>query len=298
MAETIRLVHCSDIHVTSPKLDWRAADWMSKRLTSWMNLQLRGRGKRFASASDIVARAVDDWRQRSIDHIVFSGDATALGFEEEVQRAAECLRVGEASGLAVPGNHDYLIERAAASGHFERYFSPWLQGRRIGDFPYPFAQQIGPVWLIGVNAATGNCWPWDATGAVDAPQLERLRELLASIPAGAVKILIVHFPICVASGGPETSAHRLRNLAALLDVANTGGVSLWLHGHRHGPYFFQQPAGAAFPVICAGSTTQLGICSHGEYTITQRTLTAVRRVYDPEGQSFRDVETFKLDLKR
>ena len=49
---------------------------------------------------------------------------------------------------------------------FEDAFAPWQQGRRIGVHPYPFAQQVGPVWLIGVNAATGNRLPWNATGAV------------------------------------------------------------------------------------------------------------------------------------
>jgi 3',5'-cyclic AMP phosphodiesterase CpdA len=298
MTDAIRLVHCSDIHVSAPRLEWRAADWFSKRLTSWLNHRL-GRARRFALAEEILARAQDDWQQRGVQHIVFSGDATALGFESEVRRASECLRVGQSSlsGLAVPGNHDYCTVAAAASGHFERWFAPWQQGRRIGNNTYPFAQAVGPAWLIGVNAATGNRLPIDASGKVGAAQLERLGQLLASLPADAVKILVVHFPICVASGQPESYYHGLRDLDALLAVANAGGVSLWLHGHRHRPYHFARAPGAAFPVICAGAATQHGIWSHGEYTIAQGTLSAVRRVYDPEGRCFRDVETFTLELR-
>jgi 3',5'-cyclic AMP phosphodiesterase CpdA len=300
MADTIRLVHFSDIHITAPRLDWRAADWFSKRLTSWANHALLGRGRRFALAEEIAARALDDWRARGIEHLVFSGDATALGFEAEIRQAAQCLGVGQSGtpGLAVPGNHDYCTMQAAESGAFERCFAPWQQGRRIGASTYPFAQQAGPAWLIGVNAATGNVWPWDATGAVGAEQLERLRQLLAQLPADAVKILVIHYPICLSNGQPETRNHGLRDLDAVVDVANAGGVSLWLHGHRHHPYGFEQPGRARFPAICAGAAAEHGIWSHGDYTIAGSTLNAVRRVYDPAARSFRDAETFTLQLPR
>jgi 3',5'-cyclic AMP phosphodiesterase CpdA len=301
MADTIRLAHFSDIHITAPQLEWRAGDWFSKRLTSWLNHRL-GRAHHFARAEEIVALALEEWQRRGVEHLVFSGDATALGFEAEIRRAAECLRVGQAGlpGLAVPGNHDYCTRSAAASGNFERWFAPWQQGRRIDEHPYPFAQAAGPAWLIGVNAATGNRWPWDATGAVGAAQLERLRQLLGALPADAVKILVLHFPICLSDGRPEARFHGLRDLDALLEVAHAGGVDLWLHGHRHRPYAMQRPGAGnvAFPVICAGTATQHGIWSHGEYTITRNTLHAIRRIYDPDGRCFRDAETFSLQLKQ
>ena len=41
-----------------------------------------------------------------VEHILFSGDATALGFESEMRLAAELLEVDRRPGLAVPGNHD------------------------------------------------------------------------------------------------------------------------------------------------------------------------------------------------
>jgi 3',5'-cyclic AMP phosphodiesterase CpdA len=184
---------------------------------------------------------------------------------------------------------------AAVSGHFEQHFGPWQEGRRIGEHRYPFAQQVGPVWLIGVNAATGNRWPWDAAGAVGAEQLERLRQLLASLPAG-VKILVIHFPVCLSSGRRETWYHGLRDLDAVLDVCHTGGVSLWLHGHRHSPYYFQTADRARFPVICAGTATQRRLWSYGEYAIEGDVVTATRRAYEPDRRAFVDVETFELKL--
>jgi 3',5'-cyclic AMP phosphodiesterase CpdA len=299
MADTVRLAHFSDIHLSSTQMRWTARDWFSKRLTSWLNHRL-GRGRRFARAEEIVARALEDWRQRGVEHLVFSGDATAMGFEAEIRQAAESLGVGRAAipGLAVPGNHDYCTRSAAAAGHFERWFAPWQQGRRIGEHTYPFAQPVGPAWLIGVNSATGNRWPWDATGAVGAEQLARLQQLLASLGSDAVKILVLHYPICLADGRPESRFHKLRDLDALLEVAHAGGVDIWLHGHRHHPYALERPGRAAFPVICAGAATQQGIWSHGEYTITKNMLHAVRRVYDPDEHCFRDAETFSFPLKQ
>jgi 3',5'-cyclic AMP phosphodiesterase CpdA len=293
----IRLAHFSDIHLTSALPDWTAGDWFSKRLTSWMNLHFAGRGRKFAHADDIMARLMDELEARKVDQVVFSGDATALGFESELLRAAEILRAGQfpIPGIAVPGNHDYCTVKAAASGAFERHFARWQEGRRIGEHRYPFAQPIGPAWLVGVNAATGNRWMWDARGLVGAEQLERLRRLLADLPG--LKILVVHYPVCLSTGRREPWHHALRDLDASLEVARAGGVGLWLHGHRHTPYFLPHADGATFPIVCAGTATQEGIWSYGEYRIEGDHLQALRRVYDPAGRCFRDIEEFELKLR-
>ncbi len=293
----IRLAHFSDIHLISPRLEWALKDWFSKRLTSWLNYRFRGRAQRFAYADEIVPRLMDELLTRKFDHLVFSGDATVLGFESEVRKAAEFLRVGHfpIPGLAVPGNHDYLTYSSATSGVFEHAFAPWQTGRRIGVHPYPFAQQVGPLWIIGVNAATGNRLPWNATGKVGDSQLERLQHLLQGLPAG-IRILVIHYPICLSNDTPEKRFHALRDLDAVLAVARASGVNLWLHGHRHTPYHHQQLAAAPFPVICAGSATQHGIWSYNEYAIDANELQAVRRAYDPADGRFHEVETFSLRL--
>lgn len=291
----IRLAHFSDIHVTCATPDWQIADWFSKRLTTWLNQYFR-RARKFARADEIVACLMDELPLRGIDHLIFSGDATTMGFASELSHAARLLRVTELRGLAIPGNHDYCTPRAASSGAFEQHFAPWQTGRRIGEHRYPFAQQAGPIWLIGVNAATGNRLPWDAGGSVGAEQLDRLRQLLTELEPG-IRILVVHFPICLASGKSEPAYHGLRDLDALLDVAKAGCVNLWLHGHRHSAYHFQAAPIGNLPVICAGTATQADLWSYGEYTIDGADLHAVRRAYDPIAKCFRDVETFALRLQ-
>src|SRR5262249_16935513 len=51
-----------------------------------------------------------------------------------------------------------------------------------------------------------------------------------------------------------------------------------------------------FPAICAGSATQNGLWSYGEYTITGRRLRAVRRTFDPRAGRFQERESFEMEL--
>jgi 3',5'-cyclic AMP phosphodiesterase CpdA len=291
----VRLAHLSDVHVTTRRVGWRREDWLGKRLAAWANLRILGRGFRFRKANLVLEAAYEDLRRRGCQHLVFSGDATAMGFEEEIVEAVRLMRVGQTPGLAVPGNHDYCTRTAMLSGHFERHFAPWQAGVRVGPEVYPFAQRVGHVWLIAVNSATANRWAWDARGHVGEGQLDRLRLLLERIEGGP-RILVTHYPVARASGRRELRVRSLRDLDALLVTAQRGGVGLWLHGHRHDWYFHPNEALAPFPVICAGSTTQTGFWSYGEYEIVGSRFRARQRVYDPTNHRFRDGGGFELDL--
>jgi len=294
----IRLAHLSDVHISARPLGWTARDWFSKRLTGWMNLNCFGRARRFRETDEVFLRLMGELRQRQLDHVVFSGDATALGFPAEFEHAAKLFGINGPEplpGLAVPGNHDYYTSVAERAGLFERYFASWQSGERIGTHVYPFAQRVGPIWLVGVNSCTANFWCWDASGRVGAAQLERLQQLLTRLGDGP-RILVTHYPVALADRRPESGHHGLRDLDALIAVAARGGVGLWLHGHRHGAYRHLDNGLAPFPVVCAGSATETGRWSYGEYQIDGRDLQAVRRVYDPSARAFRDAEAFALTL--
>jgi 3',5'-cyclic AMP phosphodiesterase CpdA len=294
----IRLAHFSDIHITAPALEWRPGDWFTKRYPGWFNFRWLGRRYRFRHADHVLAVLAKELRQRAPDRVVFSGDATALGFTSEFRRAADLLGVADPHGphgLAVPGNHDYYTRAVAASGLFEKYFAPWMGGERVDGATYPFAQRVGAVWLVGVNSCTGNRWPWDAAGSVGHEQRERLRVLLGRLEPGP-RILVTHYPVALASGRHERRTHGLRDLADLITVAAQGGVCLWLHGHRHDVYHLPEPGQAPFPVICAGSATQTGHWSYGEYTLEERRCRVVCRVYDPAARRFREGLAYELQL--
>ena len=291
----VRLAHLSDVHITAPKLEWVRGDWFNKRLAAWFNFRWLGRRKRFRHADQVLVQLMAEIAQRDIDHIIFSGDATALGFASEFQRAADMMKVSTLPGMAVPGNHDYCTVPAAVSHYFEKSFAPWLHGRGIGYDLYPFAQRVGPVWLVGVNSATGNRWAWDAGGAVGPGQRERLAKLLAELEPGP-RILVTHFPICLANGKPEAWARGMRDIHDVVAIAAKGGVSLWLHGHRHAFYYFQKPPLAPFPVICGGSATQTGLWTYGEYTVDEKKMDVVRRSFNLNKNAFEDAQRFTIEF--
>jgi 3',5'-cyclic AMP phosphodiesterase CpdA len=286
----LRLAHVSDVHLFCPEARWRLGDWFSRRWAGWWNHRFWPRARLFAEAEAVLRTLVGDIHERRPDLLLFSGDATALGFEEEFALAAQLLRVGDPTGvpgLAVPGNHDYYTHRSTALGHFEKYFGPWLQGERIGDATYPFARKLGPIYLIAVNSSKPNRWPWDATGRVGEDQRLRLRRLLA-LPhiAACPRVLVTHYPICLADGRPETRVHGLRDLSETVAVAEADGVSLWLHGHRHHPYQVLSSPLSSIPSICAGSGTQRGLWSYAEYALDGWRLQITRRRYQPERGTF------------
>ena len=111
MASPVRLVHLSDIHVTASPLGWRRSDWFNKRLTSWLNLHCLDRAARFRKGEEILALLMAELRAQRPDCVIFSGDASNLGLDAEIARAAALLEMSKDDrlpGLAVPGNHDYL----------------------------------------------------------------------------------------------------------------------------------------------------------------------------------------------
>jgi 3',5'-cyclic AMP phosphodiesterase CpdA len=297
-ATTVRLAHISDLHLPTPLTGWRRRDWFSKRLTGWINLRWLGRQRRFRHAADILAALTARFRHTRPDRVVFTGDATNLGLDGEFARAAELLGLGGPDplpGITVPGNHDHYNRAVVADALFERHFDAWQVGHRVDGSRYPFAQRVGHLWLVALNSSYPNRWAWDASGRVGAEQLERLKRLLADLDGG-LRVLVTHYPVCLASGRPEPWAHGLRDLADVVRVAAEGGVCLWLHGHRHGAYHHAKSRFAPFPVVCAGSSTQTGRWCHGEYTITGRHFHGVRRIYDPHEKAFRDGGVFEFEL--
>jgi 3',5'-cyclic AMP phosphodiesterase CpdA len=295
---TVRLAHFSDIHLTARPLGWRVRDAFNKRPTGWVNVAVLGRGRRFKHANDVTAALRGEFAARGFDQLVFSGDATTLGFHSEMSESARRLGVGDASlppGIAVPGNHDVYVWRSARDRLFEDAFAPWQHGQRVSADHYPFARKVGHAWLIGLNSSVPNFWLWDARGRVGAGQLDRFKQLCAALDSGP-RIVVSHYPLLMQGHKREPRWHRLRDWAKVLEVAAECGVSLWLHGHRHHWYFLPPGANLPFPTICTGSSTQTGRWGYHDYTIDGWNLKAVRRVYDLSAGAFVDGERFEFEL--
>ena len=195
----------------------------------------------------------------------------------------------------MPGNHDVYVSRAERRRRIRGRLRLLAAGERVGDSIYPFARKVGHLWLIALNSAKSNFWMWDATGKVGEKQLARLRELCAGLDDGP-RIVVSHYPILTKKRIPEPRFHRLRDWDRVRDVAAECGVSLWLHGHRHGWYVLPGGEELPFASICAGSSTQTKKWGYNEYTIEGRRLTGLRRTFDADCAGFRDAETFELEL--
>jgi len=296
---TVCLAHFSDVHLTSDRLGWRPRDLFGKRASGWVNVAVLGRGRRFRLANAVVEAMKRDFREQRFDRLVFSGDATTMAFEREMQEAAVRLGVGDPTlppGIAVPGNHDLYTPAAVRSRAFERAFAPWQTGQRlVPDETYPFAQKVGHVWLIALNSARANHLPWDATGQVGAAQLARFKALMATLDPGP-RIVVSHYPLLTRSRKPESRWHGLKNWRAVRDAAAECGVNLWLHGHKHAWYYLAAGDEQPFASINVGSSAQMKLWGYHAYTIDGWNLHAVRRTYCPERDDFQDQEAFDLNL--
>ncbi len=136
---------------------------------------------------------------------------------------------------------------------------------------------------------------WDASGKVGESQLDRLRELTASLDDGP-RIVVSHYPILTQKRVPEPRFHRLRDWKRVRDVAAECGISLWLHGHKHKWYVLPAGENLPFATICAGSSTQTKRWGYHEYAIDGWKLSGLRRVFDPAAGTFQDTDTFELLL--
>lgn len=296
----IRLAHFSDVHLTTPQLGWRIRDLLGKRTTGWVNVKLLGRGKRFRFAGQVVDALKREFRERTFDQLVFSGDATTMAFDSEVIAAAKHLGVGDVTlpqGFAVPGNHDLYTFGSVRRRMFEIAFADWQHGERTDAmFTYPFARKVGHAWLIALNSARANLFPWDATGKVGHAQLGRLRELIAKLDDGP-RIIVSHYPILTRGRKPEPRWHRLKDWKHVRDVAAACGASLWLHGHKHAWYVLGSDPDLPFPTINVGSSTQEHLWGYHEYEIDGWRLKGLRRTYDHASDRFLDGDQFELELK-
>lgn len=294
-----RLAHFSDMHVFLPKygLSWR--DILSKRVAGWANLRLAGRAWRFRHAGKVLEAFAADLNETRPDHLVFSGDAGCLGSGAEFDLALN--RLGgllQRPGVAVPGNHDHLVQRSVDNREFETRFAPWQQGIRAGeDAIYPFAQRVGGWWIIAVNSSAPTRFPWDAKGRVGAAQLARLDSLLDKLD-NSPRLMVTHYPAMLQDGSPEWSSRRLLDLDKLVRTAERGGVRAWLHGHRHNAYHLPPAPGRPFALICAGSVTQTRRWSYGTYDLAQDRIRGERRRYNPESGRFESLLAFEIPLQR
>jgi hypothetical protein len=114
-----------------------------KRWSGSLTYGFAGRRWRFGEVERRLGLLLDDIDAQQVDHVLCTGDLTALAFDEELARAARAFgpRLAEPARYTVlPGNHDRYTREAVRRRTFERAFGgvssttwPWV--RALADYP-------------------------------------------------------------------------------------------------------------------------------------------------------------------
>jgi len=260
----LKIAHFTDIHVQKPEsLAWK--DLLSKRVLGWINLTVLRRRHMFSDAPEVLRALVDDLLSLRPDHIVSTGDFTALSLPAEFEVAGNILRpiVELPNSTGIPGNHDVYVSSAEKEKLYERVFAPWIRTDfSPRDFPedlrhlhpYPLVRFLDEnAVLICLRDVRPNRFH-DSSGSVGTAQLRLLRFLLEDRRiAGRTKILALHVGFLRAPGRRDGRFHGLRDSRALIETAASGGVSLIVHGHTHERFVFGRGELTPVPVANPGS---------------------------------------------
>jgi 3',5'-cyclic AMP phosphodiesterase CpdA len=219
------LAHLSDPHL-APMPRPRFADLLGKRITGYLNWQLRRAPHHLPGTIDAI---VNDVVVAHPDHVVVTGDLVNLALPDEFAMARKFLaRLGPPEKVSViPGNHDFYVRGAEA-----RYLDAWrdfLSADEVGKFPFPFLRRRGPVAIIGTSTAVATP-PLFATGRLRGEQLERLAAMLERLRREkCFRVVLIHHPPV----GSRPWLRRLTDADAFSSVIGRHGAELILAGHDH-----------------------------------------------------------------
>jgi 3',5'-cyclic AMP phosphodiesterase CpdA len=166
------------------------------------------------------------WAQRP-EVLLLSGDITQRATLAQFRAARAFVdRLGVATVLAVPGNHDIAlfdpVERLLRPYH--RY----LQG--FGPVLEPSFENE-QVLVLTVNTTR---WYRHKHGEVSAAQIERVAQRLEHAAPGQRRLVMLHQPVAVTQA--RDRVNLLRGHAAAVQRWAEAGVDLIIGGHIHLPY--------------------------------------------------------------
>jgi len=260
----VRILHCSDIHVTLDYLSLPLCKLGWRRWIALGELKLRGRQEAFRKAGDTIRQIARDFEALRADHLVVSGDVTAYALPGEFEGAREALGALASDPrrcTVVPGNHDLYTPGAYRDRRFERTFAPLLES----DLPelhregiWPLVRLVGEeVAIVGLRSARVPALPGMSFGVIGRHQLGGLRDAVndSRLRDRAVLVVVHHAPLN-RHGRRDRLHHGLVDREALFRIARGPRFAV-LHGHIHHRY--HHAATETRPhLFGAGSSTQRG----------------------------------------
>ena len=259
----MRLVHVSDIH---HQLDWNRRSWRS---SGWRGapgrLELHGLGRleRFSRAAESWSRILEDIEHLDVDHVLFTGDLTAMGDGAEFAAVRASVRHLTTEGrlTVIPGNHDRYTD-APGQRHFERVFAEQLTSampEHADETGYPFVKLLGDdVALVGLDSTRVPGWSQYLVGRLGPAQLAALTRILDDprMVGRTVHVLSHHGPLSPL-GHREWKESALIDGPALLAVLEAREVVLH-HGHSHVRSWHRRQDAGRPHLFGGGSSTEPG----------------------------------------
>ncbi len=203
-------------------------------------LELHAFGRLHKFADGVVAwnRILEDIDLLKVDHVIFTGDLTAMGHGDEFEAVQASVRhlTDEGRLTVIPGNHDRYIDRPGKR-NFERVFASQLisaMPEHADQTGYPFVRLLGDdVALVGLDSTRVPGWGQYFFGRVGGAQLAALKRILDDprLADRTVHVLSHHGPLSP-QGHRDWHESALIDGPALLSVLEGRDVMLH-HGHSH-----------------------------------------------------------------
>lgn len=260
----MRILHISDVHVQVDydERPWARIGW--RRVAGQLELKLARRARRYVNAPQTIERLVAEGMRQGVDHVIVSGDLTALALDDEFEGARKAL--GEIAArpdklTVVPGNHDIFTPGSHRKKRFESWFGHLLTSdipELQVEGPWPHVRLVGDdVAVVGLCSARVPPIPGIAAGRVGEAQVAALVKIGAhrKVRGRAIYVVVHHAPLRK-DGTIDRRDHGMADAVQLLEACKEASVAAVLCGHIHSRFSLQVPGGPR--IICGGSSTWLG----------------------------------------
>lgn len=222
--------------------DW---DFSPKRILGLTNLALR-RARHYPIA--VQTAIVERLATEQADHILFTGDISTTSLRSEFEQGqmllAPLMLCWGDRFHAIPGNHDRYTPRTARRRDFERLFLGRAQ-------TYPYTIRMGQYWsLVAIDCSIPRAL--SSRGRMSEEAIAALDAELAREKASGRQLAVMgHYPLVYPQRVRPSWEHVLPERGRVLDVLESHGVKLYIHGHKHWRWLVER--GSALHANCGSA---------------------------------------------